>query len=217
MKKVDRKEKTANPGRPAGSNTEEKLLVLRCQHGDTASFEKLIRRHQASVFALACSMVCVVEDARDICQDSFVKAFTKLPGFDPEYSFRGWLLRITYNTAIDYIRRKKCFLNYLGRKSREEAVPPVNAFTLVSESEIFSPYLRKLNPKQRSAVLMKYDWTLGYTEIGEIMGCSPSTVSVHVFHAKRRLKQLMTGSGHLSHELQDVPLNKGSILLGGER
>jgi len=193
---MNRREKTSDSGKADRRQSRTNHLVRRCLDGETGCFEELVREHQAAMFALACTMMSGAEDAKDVTQDSFVKAYTKLKGFKQEYPFRGWIQRITYHTCIDHLRKRNNMVNYIKRKSREWTGKNNPGYTLVEHSELFSPHLKKLNPRERAILLMRYDQSLSNIEIGKIIGCSSNTVSVHLFHARKKLKGFLREGNH---------------------
>ena len=82
-------------------------LVNRCLSGDQLAFEPLVTRYQKVLFNVALRMVGNYEDARDIAQTAFVKAFEKLDTYDPRYRFFSWIYRIMMNESLNYLQRRK--------------------------------------------------------------------------------------------------------------
>src|SRR5512139_3997596 len=87
--------------------TTDEELVARSVGGDADSFNQLIRRWERPIYALAYRVIGRDEDARDVCQEAFLRAFRALPGFKGQAKFSSWLYRITLNLCRDWIRRQK--------------------------------------------------------------------------------------------------------------
>ncbi len=168
---------------------EDKHLIERCLNGDTGVYELIIKKYQSMVIALAMSITSSIEDAKDIAQESFIRGYTKLSGFNSDLNFKSWIMRITYNCSIDHIRKRNSFIKYFNRKIKEGFDGKNKKYELVSSSEIFSPHMKKLKPRERAILLMRYDQNLSTKEIGEIMKCSPKTIRVHIFNARKKLKK----------------------------
>jgi len=168
---------------------EDKNLIERCLNGEREVYELLVTKYQSMVIGLAYSITSTIEDAKDIAQESFIRGFVKLSNFNPDLNFKSWILRITYNCSIDHIRKKNSFLKYFNRKVNEGINEELKNYKLVGDSEIFSPHMKKLRPRERAILLMRYDQNLSTKEIGEILKCSPKTVRVHIFNARNKLKK----------------------------
>ena len=86
---------------------DDSALVSRCLAGDDQSYAILLERHRNPVYTLVRHMVRNPDDAAEITQDAFVRAFQALPRFDPQFTFRAWIMRIASNQAIDFLRKRK--------------------------------------------------------------------------------------------------------------
>lgn len=170
---------------------EDKHLIERCLNGEREVYELIVKKYQSMVLALAISMTASIDDAKDIAQESFVRGYLKLSNFNSDLNFKSWIMRITYNCSIDFIRKKNSFLKYFNRKITEGFNDELKKYKLVSDSEIFSPHMKKLKPRERAILLMRYDQNLTPIEIGEILKCSPKTVRVHIFNARKKLKRFI--------------------------
>ena len=99
----------------------DELLARALQEGEERAFDELLRRHQGQVFAVAFSMTFNREDALDVTQDAFIKAYRKIGSWKPTGSFQAWLLRLTTNQAIDHLRRNKRYgMRSAGGAARSE-------------------------------------------------------------------------------------------------
>jgi len=170
---------------------EDKKLIERCLNGEKEVYELIVTKYQPLVTSLALSITSSIEDAKDIAQESFVRGFLKLSGFNTDFNFKSWIMRIAYNCSIDHIRKKNSFLKYFNKKVAEGFSEESANYKLVGESDIFLPHMKKLKPRERAILLMKYDQNLSTIEIGAILKCSPKTVRVHIFNARNKLKKFI--------------------------
>jgi RNA polymerase sigma-70 factor (ECF subfamily) len=185
------------PG-PKTSGAEDRELVRRAQAQDKEAFEELIRRHQHRVFAVAGGILRRREDAEDIAQQVFVKAYFSLKRFDQRAAFSTWLYKITVNECWDLLRKRKVRpLVYESDLSEEQA----RQFGATDERASEEPDIsEKLVARQRVQILMagldERDRTMlilkeveGFAveEIAEILGLNANTVKVRLFRARRRV------------------------------
>lgn len=171
---------------------EDEKLIRKAKDGSRKAFDELVRQYLPRVFRLLYDMTGNYEDAQDLTQETFIKVYTSIDRFRGEAKFSTWLYRIAYNAAIDFRRQKKRVnkvsldseYSTLGRKLK---APEVEAFS--GEGDAVEAALQKLTESQRTAVVLNYYHGLRMKEIAEIIGCSESTVRVHLFRALRRLRQ----------------------------
>ena len=173
------------------SLTDNQLIDLTLE-GTTTAFEILITRHQRQMYALALKMVRNHDDASDIAQDTFLKAYEALGSFQKKSSFHTWLYRITVNFCINHLRRNKAQYHveletYHGVKAAE-AFDNINTLELQAE---LNEAIRRLPEKQQTTVLLRVCEGLPYKEIAKILGCSVGTVKANYFHAVKNLKRFM--------------------------
>jgi RNA polymerase sigma-70 factor (ECF subfamily) len=156
-----------------------------------------------SAFNLAYQIVRNREDALDISQEAFARAYTSLPTFKGEASFTTWLHRIVVNLAIDSLRRKQRF----GIASYDDtctapdaweaglAVPedPAKALETKLVRALLARGIEKLPPAQRAVLLLREIEGMSYEEISRAVGCTLGTVMSRLFYARRRLQQIMKG------------------------
>jgi len=169
-------------------------LVERGQDGDEAALGQLVRRHHSGAYRIAISYLRDRDEAEDVVQDAFVKAFRGLAGFRGDSSFRTWLYRITVNEAKGALRR--------SARRRETALEdashavsgerdPASAAALADQAERARAMLATLPEKQRLSVSLRTEDGLSFREIGEITGSSEGAARVNYFHGIRRLRELM--------------------------
>ncbi|HZI63306.1 MAG TPA: sigma-70 family RNA polymerase sigma factor [Thermoanaerobaculia bacterium] len=170
-------------------------LVAACLAGNSGAFERLIEKYQGPVFALALRITGSRDDAMDVAQSTFVKAYEGLRGFDPRYRFFSWLYRIGVNEA----------LNLLQRRPRTEVllVDPVDPADGPAGAAVRSEIrgqvhgaLRELTSEHRVAIVLRHFQGLSYQEMSQVLGLPVKTVKSRLFEARRRLRVLLAGRGY---------------------
>ena len=164
----------------------EARLVKRAKQGDMHAFEELIIQHEKIVYNVALRMMNHSEDAKDISQEVFLKAYRNIGNFDERSQFSTWIYRITANTCIDEMRKRK------GRQSfsLEEELESEEGSMLREEqkSEILQA-LESLSPEHKVAVILRDIKGLSYEEIAEILELTLGTVKSRISRGRNQLKQ----------------------------
>lgn len=180
---------------PAGPEVPESLLVERVRQGDTDSFAEIVRRRTPGLLAFLRRLLGDVEDARDVAQLTFVRAWENRHRYDPAWAYSTWLFRIASNLAVDALR---------ARRSR--ARTEIENFRLVrgglaTEPEgpaglerqeirrIFEACAGVLSEKQRLVFVLHELEERDSREIAAILDCRESTVRNHLFQARRLLRE----------------------------
>jgi RNA polymerase sigma-70 factor (ECF subfamily) len=177
--------------------TSEQWLLERARDGDLDAFGELVRLFERPVFNLAYRMLGNAAEAEDAAQEAFLRAYTHLDRYDPERSFKTWLLSITSNYCIDRLRKRR--LTWL---SLEEPLPPhpalvsseagPEASAIAHELSVqIQALLDGLSDEYRIVVILRYWYDLSYIEIAEILETTESAVKSRLFRARQALaKQL---------------------------
>jgi RNA polymerase sigma-70 factor, ECF subfamily len=185
------------PGRKA-AGAEDRELVRRAQAQDKEAFEELVRRHQHRVFAVAGGILRRREDAEDIAQQVFVKAYFSLKRFDQRAAFSTWLYKITVNECWDLLRKRKVRpLVYESDLSEEQARQfgatdertsgePDISERLVARERVQN-LMAGLDERDRAMLILKEVEGFAVEEIGKILGLNANTVKVRLFRARRRV------------------------------
>jgi RNA polymerase sigma-70 factor, ECF subfamily len=174
-------------------------LIDRFKGGDQAAFEELVLKYQDRIYALCRNMLGNAQDAQDVAQDTFIKAYQKLKDFRPEASLYTWLYRIAVNTCLDY--KKRPFWESLSRKSGEDEEYILEPFSNEPSPEklyeskqlglVLHKSLRKLPVKLRTVIILKEFEGLSYEGIAEVLEVSIGTVKSRISRAREELKVLM--------------------------
>ena len=176
-------------------------LVARSMAGDNDSFNQLVRRWERPIFALAYRTLGREEDARDVCQETFLRAFRALSGFKGEAKFSSWLYRIALNLCRDWIRReKRAPLVAIpdGMDAQELAIDrreTASVEDLAARAELsreVAAAMELLPAEQRTAIILKEYHGLTFQEIADLMSCPLSTAKTRVYQGLTSLR------GHLT-------------------
>jgi RNA polymerase sigma-70 factor (ECF subfamily) len=172
-------------------------LVAAAQKGDPAAFETLVRRHQRRALAVALGILRNREDARDACQDAFLRAFRAIDSFDGEAQLGTWLHRIVVNVCIDRLRRATPGVVALddvagllaGDDDPERAADGAELGVRIRAA------LSQLGPKHRTALVLREVQGLSYRQIAAATKTSLGTVMSRLFHARKKMQALLASDG----------------------
>lgn len=186
---------------PAPAPVEDRQLVRRAQEGDLAAFDELIRRYQERVYATVYHMTSNHEDANDLTQETFVKAYKALSSFKGDSGFFTWVYRIAVNKTINFLKQKKNRHNGFSLNDLDfNAEHDPDLVALVSENnprrdmgltelqEKLNEAMHKLSDVHRLVVTLHDVQGLSHEEIGKIMDCNPGTVRSRLFYARQQLQ-----------------------------
>jgi RNA polymerase sigma-70 factor, ECF subfamily len=164
-------------------------LVARCLDGDTDAFEPIVRRYERVLYNAAYRMVGSREDARDVVQSAFVKAWEKLATFDPRYRFFSWIYKIVVNESIN-ARTRRVPTRALDPDLPGPGGPEETARSGEREACLQSALL-KLPPDDRNVLILRHFAELSYTEIAEALGLTDTTVKSRLYEARQRLGRML--------------------------
>lgn len=188
-------------------------LVRRCREGDTEAFESLVRKYQDPVFSIAYRMVGDREEARDLAQESFIRAYEAIDSYNSKMPFRSWLYRICTNASIDLLRRRGKVRSVpveaavvngdeQGRAGEfrttlELAGPESDIPENVSVANEISGYvwdaLGKLPENYRAVIILHHMEGISYTEIGDVLGVPRNTAKTWGHRARGLLCEALEG------------------------
>ena len=172
--------------------------AARARDGDRAAFAELVRRHQDAVFRFVLRMVGSRDEALDLTQDAFVRAWQALPQWQPEAQFRTWLFRIASNAALDALRRRRMVtFEPLGETFEVAAgdPDPEKRLELKQRVAALGASLARLSAEHREILLLREVENLSYGEIGAVLGLSEGTVKSRLARARGALLEAHKGSG----------------------
>lgn len=181
----------------------ENDLLEECRRGNRAAFQELVEKYQRRIVSLALGMVHNPDDAMEIAQETFVKAYENIGNFKGESSVYTWLYRIAVNKAIDFRRRQRRQSTVSFDNPRPEHEGQTFEETL-QEERPFGPDQRaqaqqvgervaeaidELTPDHKAVILLREVEGLSYEEISRVMHCSKGTVMSRLHYARKRLQK----------------------------
>ena len=189
---------------PESDAVSDRDLVEQARNRDMAAYDELIRRYQRKIYQLVYNMTSNREDAEDLVQDVFVKAYSALAHFKGDSSFYTWVYRIAVNRTINYLkkRRRNQALSlddmdqaverdpdYVELRSRES---PVRDVTLTELQKKLNEALQTLSEKHRTVVVLHDIQGIQHDEIARMLDCSEGTVRSRLFYARQELQKQLT-------------------------
>jgi RNA polymerase sigma-70 factor (ECF subfamily) len=185
-------------------------LVARSRGGDAESFNQLILRWERPIYALAYRVIGREEDARDVCQETFLRAFRALPGFKGQAKFSSWLYRIALNLCRDWMRRQRRTpvvqmpdgVDPIELASERGPVESIE--TLVERQElsaVVADAMALLPEEQRTAIILKEYHGMTFQEIADLQGCPLSTVKTRLYQGLSVLRRHLEKNGRMAPQL----------------
>ncbi|WP_240928214.1 RNA polymerase sigma factor [Thalassoroseus pseudoceratinae] len=179
-------------------NADDQRLITECLNGRTEAFGDLVLRHQNRLHNTLAKMLGSTEDARDISQEAFVLAFTKLDTFRGESAFYSWLFRIAYNVLVSRKRKKRRATTSLDAAREKAGVDPTDfhpeahpshSMELAEQQTQVRRALAELSEEYREVLVLKEMENLSYEEIAEIVGCPIGTVRSRIHRGRVELRE----------------------------
>jgi RNA polymerase sigma-70 factor, ECF subfamily len=177
---------------------EEKLLIERLKQGERSAFDVLVQRYRQQGFAICYNLVGNPEDAQDVLQDAFIKVYRNIKNFRGDAAFTTWFYRILTNCSLDLLRKKKVLNKHFiepltDEEGKEHDVAdahsePVRILSRQEFARNLDLHIGQLPEKQKVCFILKHQNCLSNQEIAQTVGCSLSTVKVHLFRAVRALQ-----------------------------
>lgn len=184
------------------SQADEAGLLAAARRGDTRAFDDLITRHREKIYMHVCYMVRNAEDALDLTQETFLRAWKSLDRFDGAASFSSWVHRIATNAAIDLCRRRQSRpqselelgpmkIDPASRTTPSSPEPPGTGLDRAEVRRRIEAAFAQLSPDHRAVIVLKEIEDLSYEEIADQVGCSLGTVMSRLFYARKKLQTLL--------------------------
>lgn len=177
---------------------DEAELIARARRGDREAFGVLVKRYERRVVGVALAVVHNQDDALELAQETFVRAFENLRNFESRSSFSTWLYRIAANLAIDFWRREGRHNVLRGEDAENEIqrLPSAggDAYNAAIRDELgqrLTQALEQLTPEHRAVILLREVEGLSYDEITEVLQCPRGTVMSRLHYARNRLREIL--------------------------
>ncbi|MBA4166154.1 MAG: sigma-70 family RNA polymerase sigma factor [Chitinophagaceae bacterium] len=183
-------------------------IITRVLNGERQLYAELVNRHQNFVFTIALKYTPVREDAEEIAQDVFVKAFKALADFRGDSKFTTWLYSITNSTSITFLRKKKLDIRSLDNEQVFEMADNqhsgLGANTIEQKSKVamVAKAIQLLSPDDSKIITLFYKGEQSLEEIGKILDIEPNTAKVKLHRARQRLREQM--EKYFSQDVKDL-------------
>ncbi|OOQ60483.1 RNA polymerase sigma factor [Mucilaginibacter pedocola] len=183
-------------------------LIEQTLAGNQAAYADLVKRHQRFVFTLAMRFAKTREDAEEIAQDCFVKAYRNLASFQQQSKFSTWLYSIVYTTSMTFLRKKRVDTSSIdddeGYIQIEGKPSAYDAHNIENKSRSFylNQAIEQLLPDDAAVITLFYKGEQSLEEIAQTLGMEANTVKVKLFRARQRLKEKL--ERNLKHEVKEL-------------
>lgn len=183
-------------------------LIQETLAGNQSAYTDLVKRHQRFVFTLALRFAKSREDAEEIAQDCFIKAYRSLASFQRQSKFGTWLYSIVYTTSMTFLRKKRLDTDSIDDEhtyiqvENQSSGYDVNNAENKSRSFYLNQAIEQLLPDDAAIITLFYKGEQSLEEIGQAMGMEANTVKVKLFRARQRLKEKL--ERNLKHEAKEL-------------
>lgn len=188
---------------------QEALTVQRVLDGDVNEYEKLVLEYQKNVYNLALRMTGNAEDAADMAQEAFIKAYNSLASYRGDSRFSVWLYRIVSNVCLDFLRARKrrqtVSLSVVDDEGEEteleisdESASPEKLLERSMTRDAVRRGLQELAPEYRQILILRELQGMSYDEIAETLGLESGTVKSRIFRARKKLCSFLVRDGNIS-------------------
>jgi RNA polymerase sigma factor (sigma-70 family) len=190
------------------SKLSDSELIEQTLAGNQSAYADLVKRHQRFVFTLAMRFAKGREDAEEIAQDCFIKAYRSLASFQGSSKFTTWLYSIVYTTAMTFLRKKRIDTDSIDDENtyiqvaNQSSGYDVNSAENKSRSYYLNQAIEQLLPDDAAIITLFYKGEQSLEEIGQAMGMEANTVKVKLFRARQRLKEKL--ERNLKYEAKEL-------------
>jgi RNA polymerase sigma-70 factor (ECF subfamily) len=175
---------------------DEREAIAACQRGEREAFDHLVERYQRDVYRLCYRYVGNHEDANDMAQEAFLKAWKGLPRFRGDSQFSTWIYRIAVNTCLNFRSAKRPSRTEEPSEALADPTAPASERLVEGEkARLVRDAVRRLPEKQRATLILKIYHELSHEEVARALGSTVGTVKANLFHAVANLRRLMAGTG----------------------
>ena len=183
---------------------DENKLISRASGGDPSAFNQLMGMHEKRMYAVALRMCGNREDAQDCLQEAMLRVYRAIGGFKGQSSFGTWVYRITMNTCLDELRRKKnkqnvSFDNLLdqGWSPADDSASPEKKVMQIEMRKSISTSIQELPEDMRSAIIMRDIHGYSYDEIADILGVNVGTIKSRISRGREKLREKLSNFSEL--------------------
>ncbi len=174
----------------------DRIAVERCRKGDVDAFGTLIDRYEQPVFHAVLHMVGNAEDAKEICQQVFMKAFEHLSSYDPNRKFFSWIYRVAINESINYLKASRSY-EPLSERLHYPHPNPAETYEAAEQRNHLQKAITGLDENYRAVLILRHFLHLSYREMAEVLNVPEKTVKSRLFTARQLLRQMLETKGHV--------------------
>lgn len=172
-------------------------LVRQCLEGQRDAFGVLVMRHHKAVFNVTLRMIKDVQDAQDVVQTVFLKAYEKLGTFDARFKFFSWIYRMAVNESLNFLKRRR---RWVGLDEGRDYAAAAETVEENDMGQTIQNALMFLKVEHRAVIILKHLEGLSYEEIAFILEVPTKTVKSRLFSARQMLKTILLKQGYADHD-----------------
>ena len=176
---------------------DDRVLVSRCHGGDRAACGELVARYQKPIFNAALRMLHQPEDARDVAQTTFLKAFEHLGDYNPSFKFYSWIYRIALNESLNALGARRPLAPRDADDEADEALGPEQRLEGEQMSRAIDEALSGIKPELRTLIVLRHFMHLSYQDIADIVALPEKTVKSRLYTARQMLRDSLLQQGTL--------------------
>lgn len=176
----------------AAVREDDRQAIAACQQGEREAFDRLVERYQRDVYRICYRYVNNHQDANDMAQDVFLKAYRAIGRFRGDSSFSTWLYRIAVNTCLNFRAARRLPQDELSEEIADRGASAAERLHEAERSAAVRRAVSRLPEKQRATLILKIYQDLTHEEVAGILGSTVGTVKANLFHALANLRKLLT-------------------------
>jgi RNA polymerase sigma-70 factor, ECF subfamily len=179
------------------SESADAARVRECLAGNPQAFAALVEQYEKPVYNVALRMLRNSEDARDIAQTVFMKAYQNLSSYDPQYKFYSWIYRMAINESLNILRVRGRDAGPVDERIAEDGAGPPELLAGEQRRDVVLAAVDRLKPEHRAVIVLRYFVDRNYEDMGEILGIDARTVKSRLYTARQLLKDQLSARGAL--------------------
>jgi RNA polymerase sigma-70 factor (ECF subfamily) len=169
--------------------------VRDCLAGNTQAFAVFVEKYEKPVYNVALRMLRSPEDAQDIAQTVFLKAYQNLSSYDPQYKFYSWIYRMAINESLNVLRVRGRYAGPVDEQHPSDDAGPAESLAEDQDREAVLAAVDRLKPEYRAVIVLRYFVDQSYEDMGQALGVDPKTVKSRLFTARQLLKDQLASRG----------------------
>ena len=171
--------------------------VRDCLAGDPHAFTALVEQYEKPVYNVALRMLRNPEDARDIAQSVFLKAYQNLSNYDPQYKFYSWIYRMAINESLNILRVRGRYAGPVDERLPEDGAGPSELLAEDQRRDVVMEAVEKLKAEHRAVIVLRYFVDLNYEDMAQVLEIDAKTVKSRLYTARQLLKEHLASCGIL--------------------